>query len=318
MSLLSFVKMHGLGNDFLVVDFRHDSPVSRDLAGLAPLLCDRHFGVGADGILVILPSTRAFARMQVLNADGSEAEMCGNGLRCMARYLWDHDPAPRPAPLELETGAGVLTCTPILDPHGDPTAVEITMGAPTFTDPLSGPPDDPVTLEDRTFPITSVSLGNPHAVIFFPPDDPANPAPSLRHLAAHYGPLIETHPRFPHRTNVEFARIHGGVSPFAIDHRGASPFAIDHRGASPFAIDLVVWERGCGITLACGTGACATAAAACRLGFFPLDQPIEVRLPGGPLSIRVTTDFANILMTGPAREVFRGQLDLSRFPAVSL
>jgi diaminopimelate epimerase len=297
---LPFTKVEGLGNDFVVIDLRPGQPgaagaaVAQDPA-VVRAICDRHFGVGADGVLAILPGTDGDARMRVLNADGSEAEMCGNGIRCVAKVLYESDPALRRSPLRIDTGAGLLACA-IDVGRGDAgddevRSVAVEMGRPRFTRdeiPLSPGGTDHVVravteLDGRRFQFTAVSMGNPHAVIFV--DDPAA---DLRALAETYGPRLERHPMFPNRTNVEFARLRGGE------------------------IDLVVWERGCGITLACGTGACATAVAAVVEERLAPGSEVPVHLPGGTLLITVAADHAGVRMRGPARIVFRSELDLPR------
>jgi diaminopimelate epimerase len=302
-SVLPFTKVEGLGNDFVVVDLRR-APAPPASGGPSPeepdvvrRICDRHFGVGADGVIAILPSNlpsslpteRGDVRMRVLNADGSEAEMCGNGIRCVAKVLYETDPALRRSPLRIETGAGVLECA-IDAIDGEVRSVAVQMGRPRLT--RSEIPLAPGGMErvvrtgiaavGRPFQFTGVSMGNPHAVIFV--DDPGA---SLRGLAESFGPTLEQAPTFPHRTNVEFARIRDGQ------------------------IDLVVWERGCGITLACGTGACATVVAACLEERLVPGGEVAVNLPGGTLHITVAPNYTGVRMRGPARSVFRSELDLS-------
>jgi diaminopimelate epimerase len=304
MALLPFVKVEGLGNDFLVVDFRPGKPAHALAEAVTRpdtvrALCDRNFGVGADGVLAILPGERGDARMRVLNADGSEAEMCGNGIRCVAKLLYEREPALRRDVLRIDTGAGLLSCK--IDAHnGEAKTVTVDMGAPQLLPKLVPVASDaprliraPLPALDRTFAFTAVSMGNPHAVIFF--DDPAS---ELRELAASFGPGIEKDPRFPRRTNVEFAHV-----------RNSSPDQPE--------IDLVVWERGCGITLACGTGACATVVAACLEGRVAPDREVPVHLPGGTLFVTAKgapagadgPNFAAIDMRGPARVVFEAAID---------
>jgi len=306
MALLPFVKVEGLGNDFLVVDLRPGKP-AHALAELATnpetvrALCDRNFGVGGDGVLAILPGSQGDARMRVLNADGSEAEMCGNGIRCVAKVLHDQDPAMRREILRIDTGAGLLACK-IHAQDERATSVTVEMGAPQLVPKLVPVASDaprlvraPLRALERDFAFTAVSMGNPHAVIFVE-DTKAD----LRDLAAHFGPGIERAPLFPRRTNVEFASIRKSASGKA-------------------EIDLVVWERGCGITLACGTGACATVVAACLEGRVPADREIPVHLPGGTLFITVksgpaTPDgptYAGVAMRGPANIVFEAAIDPS-------
>jgi len=312
MALLPFVKAEGLGNDFLVVDLRPGKP-AHALAEMATradvvrALCDRNFGVGGDGVLAILPGEAGDARMRVLNADGSEAEMCGNGIRCVAKLLHDTDPSLRRSLLRIDTGAGLLDCRlEIAD--GRAASVTVDMGAPQLLPRLVPVKSDarrllraPLHARDRELAFTAVSMGNPHAVIFVD-----EPGADLRELAGSHGPTIERDPLFPHRTNVEFARV----------RRGAA-------GAPE--IDLVVWERGCGITLACGTGACATAVAACLEGRADPDRAIPVHLPGGTLFITVrsgpaTADgpsYTGVAMRGPANVVFEAAVDPTaiRLPA---
>jgi diaminopimelate epimerase len=305
MSSLPFVKVQGLGNDFVVVDLRPGRP-GADLQpaptdpAVARSLCDRHFGIGADGVLAILAGQQGDARMRVINADGSEAEMCGNGIRCVAKVLWEKDPSLRRPVLQIDTGAGLLACA--IDAQGDRVrTVAVQMGRPRLTRgeiPMTGPSGEravrtPVRAGDRAFSFTAVSMGNPHAVIFV--DDPAA---DLRALAESYGPKLEVDPLFPRRTNVEFARLRQDE------------------------IDLVVWERGCGITLACGTGACATAVAACLEGRARPGREVAVNLPGGTLFITVAPEnasseasFAGVQMRGPAETVFEAAIDPRAVPA---
>ena len=303
MALLPFVKVEGLGNDFLVVDLRPGKPAQAlaDVAtrpAIVRALCDRNFGVGGDGVLAILPGEAGDARMRVLNADGSEAEMCGNGIRCVAKVLYDSDPALRKNPLRIDTGAGLLECQ--LDVENQRVrAVTVEMGEPQLLPRLIPVASDaarlvraPLRAGGRDFVFTAVSMGNPHAVLFVD-----QPNAKLRELAAATGPLIETDSRFPRRTNVEFAAVRGAES---------------NR-----EIDLVVWERGCGITLACGTGACATVVAACLEGRTSADREIPVHLPGGTLFITVRSaapsaagpTYAGVAMRGPANLVFEAAVD---------
>ena len=291
---LPFVKAEGTGNDFVVVDLRAGRPAATDKSiedpAVVRAVCDRHFGIGADGVLAILPSTTGDARMRVLNADGSEAEMCGNGLRCVAKVLYESDPALRRPTLQIETGAGVLACT-LEVAGGVVQSVTEEMGRPRLTRgeiPLApGGADralrESIRARDRELRFTAVSMGNPHAVIFVEGDD------DLRALAEAYGPTLEVAERFPRRTNVEFARVRG------------------HE------IDLVVWERGSGLTLACGTGACATVVAACLEERLAPGAETPVHLPGGTLSITVAPDYSGVRLRGPARIVFAGELDPARF-----
>jgi len=306
MGLLPFVKVEGLGNDFLVVDLRPGKP-AHALAELVTkpetvrAVCHRNFGVGGDGVLAILPGTRGDARMRVLNADGSEAEMCGNGIRCVAKVLYEQDPALRRQALHIDTGAGLLTCTMEVKDQRI-ASVTVDMGVPQLVPRLVPVASDaprlvraPVRALDRDFAFTAVSMGNPHAVIFV--DDAAA---ELSDMAAHFGPGIERDPLFPRRANVEFASVRKGAS-------------------SEPEIDLVVWERGCGITLACGTGACATVVAACLEGRVLADREIPVHLPGGTLYVTAKSatedgngpNFSGVSMRGPANIVFDASVELS-------
>ena len=304
MALLPFVKAEGSGNDFLVVDLRpgKEAHAQAELVTrpeTVRALCDRNFGVGGDGVLAILPGQEGDARMRVLNADGSEAEMCGNGIRCVAKVLYEMDESMRRDVLRIDTGAGLLACN--LDVKGQQVStVTVEMGVPQLVPRLVPVASDaarlvraPLRTREREFGFTAVSMGNPHAVIFV-----EDPSAKLRELAATYGPDIEVAPLFPRRTNVEFARVHLTAS-----------------GSQE--ITLVVWERGCGITLACGTGACATAVAACLEGRATPDQEIPVHLPGGTLFITVRSgpmtqdgpSYAGVAMRGPANVVFEATVD---------
>lgn len=276
---LDFHKVEGLGNDFLVIDWRdQDAPTLaaelRRLQAFAPQICNRRRGVGADGLLVITPADdpNCEVAMIVINHDGSRPEMCGNGLRCVALFL--DVIAGLGTEITIETGAGPLRCVCVdeSDTEGD---VTIAMGPALEHGQIR-----PQTAPGRVFQV--FSTGNPHAITFVNSDEDPEA------LARTLGPAIEVDPLFPDRTNVEFARIEEDGS-----------------------ITLWVWERGCGITEACGTGACATAAAAVRGGLAAAATALRVRLPGGLLEIKVPSDAnESIIMTGPARLVFRGQLRL--------
>ncbi|MCI0571653.1 MAG: diaminopimelate epimerase [Myxococcaceae bacterium] len=241
-------------------------------------LCDRRLGVGADGVLVLLPSDRAVARMVVHNADGSIAEMCGNGLRCAVKYLVDHAPAPRAHHIAVETGAGVLGCNVVYGPSGA-EEVEVSMGPARLVD-ANLPDKVPFVAQELPgFPGvrgTAVSMGNPHLVLL---DRPLEEAGTL-------GPELEKSPLFPARTNVEFVRQ-------------------DADG-----LTVVVWERGCGLTRACGTGACAAVAACVHLGRLAPDAWHRARLPGGLLAIRVAAGLSEVRLRGPATLVFEAVVGL--------
>ncbi len=274
---MRFTKMHGAGNDYIYVDcFRH--PLPPDPAGLSRAISDRHFGVGSDGLILICPSDKADARMRMFNADGSEAEMCGNGIRCVAKYIYDHGLVRKPT-LSIETGRGVLTLD--LEVAGGMVhQVRVDMGEPILEaeripTTLSGSPptNAPFQLEDRSFAVTCVSMGNPHCVIYV--DDITDA------LVLGIGPRIEKHPAFPRRTNVEFVRVN-----------------------RPDDVTMRVWERGSGETLACGTGTCAVAVAGVLTG--RTGRRITVHLRGGDLRLHWSESDNHVYMTGPAVEVFSG------------
>lgn len=277
---IQFVKMHGLGNDFVVVDcLTHPYDIDK-LVQAAPALCDRHFGIGGDGLILALPSETADLRMRIINSDGSEPEMCGNGIRCFAKYAYDRGLTTKTV-LVVETLAGPIT--PELLLSGDQVrAVRVEMGAPRLERaiiPMLGPAgqvvNEPIAVAGETFAVTAVSMGNPHAVIFV---DDVDGFP-----VEHYGALIEPLPIFPRKTNVEFV-----------------------QALSPTHLKMRVWERGAGITLACGTGACATLVAGVLTGV--AERTANVELPGGSLQITWSDADDRVYMTGPAAEVFSGTI----------
>lgn len=292
MTSAPFRKYHGLGNDFVLFDGLGDSLPEAQLAhpALARRLCDRHRGIGADGLLLVLPpsSTLADARMRIINADGSEPEMCGNGIRCVGKALHDHGRGLRGREsLRIETGAGMLDITLRSGEDGLAATATVDMGRPSFA-PADLPLDAPEPWIDRLLQVgaschrwTGVSMGNPHFVTFV-----SDAHGDLLDLGRTLGPVLETHELFPNRTNVELARMRGDE------------------------VDVVVWERGCGITQACGTGACAVAAAAVETGRHPAGRALPVNVPGGTLRITVGADGAGVRMEGPAVEVYRGQIAL--------
>jgi len=281
---LSFSKMHGLGNDFIVIE---DLAEEIELAPEAvEWFCDRNFGIGADGLMLVRPATAQGADFAwwFRNADGSIAEMCGNGIRCFAKYLVDHGHVPADQDVvRVETTIGVLSVEVTRAYDGTLHLATVDMGEPVLAPALvpttlgCEAPEDPVVgceleTEEGTFAVTCVSMGNPHCVVFV---DDVEGAPV--HTA---GPAIENHPAFPNKTNVEFAQV--------LD---------DDR------IRLRVWERGVGETLACGTGGCATTVAAALNCLGGRDAIVE--LPGGELAIRWDEN-DHVMMTGPAVEVFSG------------
>ena len=271
---LQFTKMHGIGNDFIIIDgFRQQNIPSPQ--ALARRLCDRRFGVGADGLILALPSDVADARMRIFNSDGTEPEMCGNGIRCLGKFLYDGGICRKPS-MTVETLAGVLALD-VESEGGAAKKLTVDMGAPIF-DPAAIPVNadgNQVTLaaEGRSLRFFCVSMGNPHAVTF---DLYPQEGEFLR-----LGAAFERHPAFPRRANIEFCRVN------------------EAGGA-----DVRVWERGDGPTLACGTGACAVLAAGASLVLLP--RAATIVLPGGSLDIRWADD-GHVFMTGPAEEVFRGE-----------
>jgi diaminopimelate epimerase len=264
---INFTKMHGLGNDFVLVDSRKEKLDGIDLKQLALTICDRHFGVGADGLLVVWPSTKAHYRMQVINSDGSEAEMCGNGIRCFAKYVYETDQLKEEV-ISVETLSGVLLPAVILGPEKTVVGVEVDMGIPKQIQTSN------LKLQNNVqFTIHEISIGNPHAVIFV--DD-------LKKIDLYdLGPKIENDQHFPNRTNVEFVKV-----------------------LNDKEIEVMVWERGAGETLACGTGACASTVAASLNKL--IGRRAIVHLPGGDLDIEWADD-DHVLMRGPAKKVFEGK-----------
>lgn len=263
----NFEKWQGCGNDFIIIDSRETEKI--DAAEKIVQLCDRHFGIGADGVIYVLPSKVADVRMRIFNADGSEPEMCGNGIRCFAKFLLGE----KSGSLKVETGAGVLTV------QLENSLVTVDMGAPILTPekiPVSFAKDkviaEPLAVDGENFKITCVSMGNPHCVIFVDDLSKIN----LEKI----GPQFENHKIFPRRTNTEFVEV-----------------------LSRNELKMRVWERGSGITMACGTGACATAVAANLNGL--AERAVTIHLDGGDLKIDWRTD-NHVYMTGAAEKVFAG------------
>jgi diaminopimelate epimerase len=278
---ITFQKMHGTLNDFVVF---HDLDGKVSLAPeQVSLICDRRAGVGADGVIVVRPSDKADFFMDYINADGSVAEMCGNGIRCLSKYVYDNG-LTRKTALPVETRAGVKTVELIPGPDGKIGQVRVDMGQPIF-EPARIPAkvdtervpvtDYPVESEGRVFQSALVSMGNPHCVIVVDEDPGTFPAK--------FGPGIEHHPMFPARTNVEFIQVTG-----------------DNR------LLMRVWERGCGETFACGTGACAAVVAASLKGLVHGSTVVE--LLGGDLEIEWKNNKDRVVMTGPAVFVFEGNI----------
>lgn len=275
---MRFTKMQGIGNDYVYVDC-FANPLPADPAGLARRIADRHFGVGGDGLILICPADNgADARMRMFNADGSESEMCGNGLRCVAKYVYDHGIARKPQ-LKLQTGRGVLSVE--LEIAGERAQrVRVNMGEPILEGakiptrlPGNPPSNVPLTVEGRTFEVTCVSMGNPHCVIFV--------EQATDELVLGWGPKIEHAAEFPARVNVEFVEVIG-------------------RGE----VRQRTWERGSGETLACGTGASAVCVAGVLTG--RTERRIVNHLRGGDLELEWKVVDNCVYKTGPAVEVFSG------------
>lgn len=281
---MEFVKMHGLGNDFIIVNNLQSRWEPAFLQELAPRLCQRNFGVGADGLVLLNTSRAAAFGMRIFNADGSEAEMCGNAIRCLAKYVWEQG-LTREQVFSFETLGGVKQISLLLQGQAV-EAVKVAMGQPLFDSkaiPLAGPPrravNEKISVENTELTFVGVSMGNPHCVIF---------VPSLQEIPwQSYGAKLENDPIFPQRTNVEFVKI-----------------------VNPQKIDMKVWERGAGPTLACGTGACAATVAGILTG--RLANEVAVHLPGGVLKISWKQG-EEVSMQGPATEVFNGRISLKDF-----
>ncbi|HEY3419718.1 MAG TPA: diaminopimelate epimerase [Methanomassiliicoccales archaeon] len=275
---MKFWKYHGIGNDFVILD-NFDGSANKDPAWVRSV-CDRRFGIGADGILYVERSARADATMSILNSDGSVAEMCGNGIRCMAKHLYDFGMVKKKH-MTIDTLAGIKTieCTVTGDHVTD---VKVGMGAAELECskvPMRCPGkfiDSVLEIGGRKIRGTAVSMGNPHFITFQEFTDEEQ-----ERLA----PLIQSDDSFPKRTNVEFVKSSNGI------------------------LTVKVLERGAGWTMACGTGACATAVAAALQGLVPYESEIEVRLPGGSLWIAVSKDLGSVTMRGPAARVFQGETE---------
>jgi diaminopimelate epimerase len=273
--------MQGAGNDYVYVNCFEETVT--DPVQTAIQVSNRNFGIGSDGLILIMPSDQADVRMRMFNSDGSESEMCGNGIRCVAKYAYDHGIVSKKE-ITAETGAGILTLQLFTGADGKVVRVRVNMGKPRLTKaeiPMLGTGTDrvvaePLNILHSTFAITCVSMGNPHCVIFV--DDVDN------FQVEKYGQLIENHELFPRRTNVEFVQI---VSRNEVRQR--------------------TWERGAGETLACGTGASAVCVAGALNGL--TEKKILNHLSGGDLELEWADD-GNIYMTGPAVEVFSGEIDL--------
>jgi diaminopimelate epimerase len=281
--MISFTKMHGLGNDYLLVDAMKGGPPEAKLSAIANALSDRHFGIGSDGLILVEPSRVADFKMRIFNSDGSEAEMCGNGVRLFAKFVYERG-YTRQRDLEIETLAGIIRSRLRIS-GGEVTDVRVDMGEPRLRRsdmPMKGPDQDRVVAErirvlGQRYEITAVSMGNPHCVLFVDNVDKAR--------VGEIGPAIERHDLFPKRTNVEFAQIVGEGQ-----------------------IKMRVWERGAGETLACGTGASAVVVASALNGLSARKATVHLR--GGDLKVHWNQEDNHVFIEGPAEEVCTGETRL--------
>ena len=262
---MHFTKMHGLGNDYLYVYGEPENP-----SELSIKLSERHFGAGSDGMIWISPSRVADFKMRIFNADGSEAMMCGNGIRCVGKYVYDKGYTDKKQ-LKIETLSGIRTLD-LQVSSGKVKSVTVDMGKAVASEDLT------LDIEDQSLTCTPVSVGNPHAVFFVEDIEKVE--------LTKIGPKIERHEAFPDGVNAEFIQVLG-----------------DNE------LRMRVWERGSGITMACGTGACASTMAAVKKKFCDYDTPVSVHLDGGTLKIQISHD-NNVTMTGPAETIYEGETDL--------
>lgn len=274
---MRFTKVEGLGNDFILINCLEEKVNPKNFSSLAVGMCDRHFGIGADGLVPLLPSDTADIHMRIFNSDGSEAEMCGNVIRCVAKYLYEHGIVKKEK-IRVETLAGIMIPELFVE-DGRVKVIRVDMGEPLLERseiPMIGLPgkvvDEPMEVDGVTYRVTAVSMGNPHCIIF---------VPDVEQVPLHaIGPRIETHHAFPRKTNVEFVQV-----------------------LNRDEVKMKVWERGAGETMACGTGACATAVA-CILNDHT-GRKVTVHLKTGELVIEWAEN-NHVYMTGPAEEVFTG------------
>ena len=283
---MHFTKMHGIGNDFVLVNCLGENgpALLAEAEARAVFLCDRKFGVGGDGVIALLPGRDTEFEMRMFNPDGSESEMCGNGIRCFAKFLFDRGLTHGSSDIAVQTGAGLLHLQVTPGPDGKAATVRVDMGAPVLK-PSQIPTvlaegdapmiNVPLEAGDLTLDITAISMGNPHAVTFV--EDVRNYPIEI------IGPQVEHHPAFPRRTNTEFIQV-----------------------VSEREIIFRVWERGAGATLACGTGACAAVVASVLNG--KTRREVLVHLPGGDLEIEWSEADNHVCMTGSATEVFCGEV----------
>lgn len=280
---MKFTKMHGLGNDYVYVNCFEEKVTEPEK--VSRFISDRHFGIGADGLILIQPSEKADFEMAMYNADGSRGEMCGNGIRCVGKYVYDYGLTDKEQ-IRIDTLAGIKYLDLMLE-DGKVSRVKVDMGVPCLTAseiPVTADTEqvirEPLVVEGRTYEVTAVSMGNPHCVIFLEED--------VRELDLEaLGPAFENHPRFPRRINTEFVNV------------------IDES-----TLRMRVWERGSGETLACGTGACATAVAAILNG--KSGHEVTVQLLGGELEISWAGGDASVFMTGGAVTVYDGEIELPK------
>lgn len=280
---MKFTKMHGIGNDYVYVNCFRETV--RRPSEVARFVSDRHFGIGSDGLILIKPTPLADCEMEMYNLDGSRGAMCGNGIRCVAKYAYDHGIVDK-TEITVATGSGVKTLQ-LFPENGKVRSVRVNMGAPVL-DPAAIPVRSdgpsairvPIEVNGKTWHFTGVSMGNPHAVVY---------VEDVEHLDIEkIGPAFETHPMFPDRVNTEFVNV-----------------------PDRHTVQMRVWERGSGETLACGTGACAAAVASVLNGLVDADAPVTVKLLGGDLEILWDRTQNQVYMTGPAVTVFDGEIDLS-------
>lgn len=282
MAEVQFTKMHGIGNDFVVIDGMQVNIPEENLASVSRQCCDRKFGIGGDGLILVLPSRTAEYRMRMFNPDGSEAEMCGNGVRCFAKYLYDRKMVDDTT-FRAETLAGVKVLK-LLTRSGKVESVRVDMGQPRLRRteiPMRGDDSEtvvaePLKADGSKFEITAVSMGNPHVIAF---EGNVDAFDLMR-----YGPAIETHKSFPQKTNVHVVQV-----------------------LSNTEIKIRTWERGAGITLACGTGACASVVASVLNS--KTSRRVTAHLPGGDLLVEWNGD-NRVMMTGPATDVFEGRIEI--------
>lgn len=277
---MKFTKMHGAGNDYVYVNCLEQKV--EDPGSVARFVSDRHFGIGSDGLILIKPSRRADFEMDMYNADGSQGAMCGNGIRCVAKYVYDYG-LTKNTSISIDTRSGIKHVDLTVE-DGKVSLVKVDMGMPELNagqiPVVSENPqvvDEPIEVDGTVYRMTGVSMGNPHAVVYL--DD-------IKGLDIEkIGPKFEQHPCFPDRVNTEFAHV------------------LDEH-----TVEMRVWERGAGETLACGTGACAVAVASVLNGYVKGDEPVTVHLSGGDLEIFWDRKKNTVFMTGPAAVVFDGEI----------